>query len=137
MGLPVQAEVHTAHGRVDLVIAWDYHIALIECKVGMTADDALTQVWTQGYAEMYREEGKPITVWGLQFTPDQRTIHASAAWRLGRYDTEARRWQHEPCRVPLAELMHLPPSARKRILQERQRDEDAQTVPSTSPDCVP
>ncbi len=124
MGLPVQAEVHTARGRIDLVIAWDHHIALIECKVGMTADDALTQVWAQGYAEMYRQDDKPITVWGLQFKPHRRTTHAVAAWSLGRYDQEARRWQHEPCRVPLAELMHLPASERKRILREKQRNDD-------------
>ena len=122
MGLPVQAEVHTACGRLDLVIAWNNHIALIECKVGMTADDALAQVWTQGYAEMYRQEDKPITVWGLQFKPHQRTLHASAAWSLGRYDKKARRWQHEPCRVSLATLMRLPAPERKRILQEKPQD---------------
>ncbi len=50
--------------------------------------------------------------------------HAVAAWSLGRYDQEARRWQHEPCRVLLTELMHLPASERKRILREKQRDDD-------------
>ncbi len=124
MGLPVQAEVPTALGRIDLVIAWERHIVLIECKAGMTADDALAQAWTQGYAERYRQEAKPVTVWGLQFKPGQRTLHASAAWFLGQYDQAARRWQHEPYRVPLAKLMHLSASERKRILRAKRRDGD-------------
>ncbi len=117
MGLPIRAEEPTKDGRIDLIIAWPDHIVLIECKVGTTTDAALAQVWRKGYAERYREEGKPITVWGLQFDSSRRGLCTSAVWQLGLYDRNVGQWQHEPLPVPLAKLRYLNKADRTRILQ--------------------
>lgn len=67
---------------------WDCHIALIECKVGMTADEASAQIWARGYAEMYRQEDKPITVWGCNSSP---TNVPSIPVRHGPWDDTIRK----------------------------------------------
>ncbi len=118
MRLPVQAEAVHARGRSDLIIAWDRHIVLIECKVHATADEALAQVWRQGYADPYRAQGASVTVWGLQFDTERRTLGDCAAWSLGSYDTQTQRWQCEPCRVPLAQLPYRDAAEQERILRD-------------------
>ena len=40
--------------------------------------------------------GKSVTVIGLKFDRDKRTIIEAAVWKLGRYDARLERWEHEP-----------------------------------------
>lgn len=40
--------------------------------------------------------GQSVTVIGLKFDRDKRTIAEAAVWQLGRYDARLERWENEP-----------------------------------------
>jgi hypothetical protein len=69
MELPVQAEVRTRRGRIDVVAALDEGVHLFEFKLGETGDaqEALAQIKERGYADPYRAAGKPLYLIGAVF----------------------------------------------------------------------
>ena len=97
--IPVRAEEAAAQGLIDIVIEWPVEygrVTILEFKVVGTPQEALNQVWARGYADLYRTSGKAVTVFGLVFAPEQRSIQAVKAWTLGAYDAHAERWAQEP-----------------------------------------
>ncbi len=70
----VQAEVHNAIGRADLVVQTPTYIYVIETKMNKTARQALSQINDKGYADAYQTEGKPIIKLGLNFAEKERII---------------------------------------------------------------
>jgi hypothetical protein len=74
----VQSSVLTSKGRIDLLIQFPEHIYIIEFKCNQSADAALRQIHHNRYAEKYRGSGKPITLMGINFDKDQRSI---AEWK--------------------------------------------------------
>ena len=91
-----RAEVPTARGHIDILVEAGTRILCLECKTEGTAVYALQQAWDKGYVDRCRMAGKSVTVVGLKFDRDKRTITEAAVWKLGRYDAKLERWEHEP-----------------------------------------
>ncbi len=70
----VQAEVHNAIGRADLIVETPTYIYVIETKMNKTAQEALDQINEKCYADAYLCEGKPIIKLGINFAEKERII---------------------------------------------------------------
>lgn len=64
----MQVEVHTHTGRIDAVLETASHIYVIETKFDEAAEAALRQINDKGYADAYKNVGKPVTKIGINFT---------------------------------------------------------------------
>lgn len=64
----MQVEVRTHTGRIDAVLETDHRIYIIETKFDASAESALQQINAKGYAEAYKNSGKPVTKVGINFT---------------------------------------------------------------------
>lgn len=64
----IQVEVRTHRGRIDVVLETSNHIYLIETKFDTPADKALQQIINNGYAEAYKNQKKPVTMVGINFS---------------------------------------------------------------------
>ena len=74
-GADVVAEELTAQGRSDIVLRMPDRIYILETKYGNhTAEEALRQIDTCGYAEKYALEGRPVTKVGMVFGTTERNI---------------------------------------------------------------
>ena len=58
VGLRLNAEVHTNRGRIDAVIESKDWILIFELKVDKSAQEALEQIKTKGYADQYKPQQK-------------------------------------------------------------------------------
>ncbi|MGL4518308.1 MAG: ATP-binding protein [Phocaeicola sp.] len=74
MGQFVEAEVYTATGRIDAMLALADAIYLFEFKVDQSAQIALEQIESKGYAMKYQLDGRPIYKIGINFSSEQRTL---------------------------------------------------------------
>lgn len=76
LGLNVQPEDTTNHGRIDLSLVLDQHVYLFEFKVVEQAAEgkALQQLIDRGYADKYRSPGTTITLIGIEFSKAERNI---------------------------------------------------------------
>ena len=76
MGQFVQTEVHCSTGRADCVVVTADSIYIFEFKLSGngSAEDALMQIKTNGYAEQYKADGKKIVLIGAGFEEATRTI---------------------------------------------------------------
>ena len=74
----IRLEEPTAKGRADIVLKMPKHIYVVELKVDDTADNALAQINTRGYADKYRLDGRPVTKVGIAFSSKERNI---TEWR--------------------------------------------------------
>ena len=75
VGLRLNAEVHTNRGRIDAVIEGKDWILIFELKVDKSAQEALEQIKTKGYAEPYMSEQKAIYLIGLNFNSTERNVN--------------------------------------------------------------
>ncbi len=80
----VQAEVHNAVGRADLVVETPTYLYVIETKMNKTARQALDQINERGYADAYLTEVKPIIKLGLNFAEKERIIDDYVFEEIGR-----------------------------------------------------
>ncbi|PIE68636.1 MAG: hypothetical protein CSA21_06500 [Deltaproteobacteria bacterium] len=64
----------TNKGRIDMSIETDKTIYLIEYKVDMPGEKALTQIKAKGYAEKYQARGKKIILIGIGFSSQERNV---------------------------------------------------------------
>ncbi|MEA3339129.1 MAG: AAA family ATPase [Chloroflexota bacterium] len=78
-GGPSESSKLTSRGRIDMVMTLPEHIYILEFKCDQSAAAALAQIRAQGYAERYRGLGKPITLVGINFSPEQRNVAEWAA----------------------------------------------------------
>ena len=74
LGYYVDVEVHTATGRVDLVLRTQTDLYLIEVKLNADAQTALRQIELKDYAARFAECGLPLTKVGITFDQQTRTV---------------------------------------------------------------
>ncbi len=78
-GGPARSSLLTARGRIDLVMTLPDHVYIFEFKCNQSVAAALAQIRAQGYAEPYRDGGKPVTLVGVNFSPELRNVEEWAA----------------------------------------------------------
>ena len=69
-----QTQVKCAGGRVDFVVWMPETTYVFELKLNGTAQQALNQINSKGYALPYQTEGKSVVKIGVQFNHDTMTI---------------------------------------------------------------
>ena len=80
--IPVQAEVLTNQGRIDVIAQLPDKTFIFELKVDQTAAHAFEQAEDKYYSERYLREGKEVVVLGMNFGTQTRNI---ADWKGGLY----------------------------------------------------
>lgn len=80
-GADARSSLLTCRGRIDMAILFSERIYIFEFKCHQSVDIALQQIRANGYAEMFREEGKEIVLIGIDFDPEQRNL---AEWKVER-----------------------------------------------------
>ena len=79
LGLYCDVEVHTAQGRIDLVLRSRTDLYLVELKMGPSADAALRQISLRDYPARFAQCGLPLTRVAIAFDCDTRTL---SHWRI-------------------------------------------------------
>ena len=74
LGYYVDVEVHTATGRVDLVMRTSYALYLIELKINSTADAAMAQIELKNYDKRFLQLNLPIIKVGINFSTEKHTL---------------------------------------------------------------
>ena len=74
MGLYVQAEYRTSCGRIDLLIATEMYIYVIELKLHGSAEEALAQINEKDYSLPFTADGRKVIKIGANITSDTRNI---------------------------------------------------------------
>ena len=74
MNCYVDVEVHTAAGRVDLVMRTSGTLYLVETKLGKGAEAAAKQIDLKDYASRFASCGLPVVKVGVNFDSAQHTI---------------------------------------------------------------
>ena len=74
MGRYVDVEVHTATGRVDMVMRTDKNLYLFELKLNKSAEAAMRQIDLNDYASKFALSGLPVIKVGISFYAERRTI---------------------------------------------------------------
>ncbi|WP_308277953.1 ATP-binding protein [Prevotella sp.] len=64
----MQVEVRTHRGRIDVVLETSSRIYLIETKFDTPAEKAIQQILDNGYADAYKNQNKPVTMVGINFS---------------------------------------------------------------------
>ena len=80
LGYYVDVEVHTAVGRVDVVLRTQTDLYLIEVKLNVDAQAALRQIDLRDYPARFAGCGLPVTKVGITFDPQRRTL---SEWAIG------------------------------------------------------
>lgn len=81
MGQYVDVEVRTSRGRIDMVLKANNVLYIIELKLGGTAEAALQQVETNGYAKRFALTHLPIVKVGVVFDGLEGSI---GEWKVAR-----------------------------------------------------
>ena len=71
---PMDVEVHTPNGRVDVVIMTNTNLYLLELKLNKSADAAMQQINLKNYSQRFALSGLPITKVGINFDSYTRNI---------------------------------------------------------------
>jgi len=74
MGMYVDSEVKSAVGRADVVIKMQDAIYVLEFKMDGTAEEALAQINSKGYAIPYEADHRKVVKVGINFDSTTRTI---------------------------------------------------------------
>ena len=74
LGVHVQSEVHTSHGRADSVVQTATHVYVFEFKYNKSGKTAFDQIIKKGYADTYRASGKNIIGIGVNFSEKKKAI---------------------------------------------------------------
>jgi hypothetical protein len=74
LGAAIDVEVSTNIGRIDAVVKTNQNIYIFEFKLHGSAGDALRQIREKGYAEGYRDDGRPVRLIGVAFGEGERNI---------------------------------------------------------------
>ncbi|PID99710.1 MAG: hypothetical protein CSA81_14855 [Acidobacteria bacterium] len=74
--VPLQLIVEdcTNKGRIDMNVETNNTIYLIEFKVDMPGEKALSQIKTRDYAEKYQAKGKKIMLIGIGFSSEEKNV---------------------------------------------------------------
>ena len=74
IGVSAEGEVQTNEGRIDLVAKTPDDIYIVEFKLDRPASEAMEQIRGKEYAGKYALSGKRITLIGISFSAEKRTI---------------------------------------------------------------
>ena len=74
MGFYLDVEVHTAKGRVDLVLHAPHALYIIEIKLNKSAEDAMEQIELKQYDKRFSLLNLPIVKVGVNFSTEARNI---------------------------------------------------------------
>ncbi|MBQ3097616.1 MAG: PD-(D/E)XK nuclease domain-containing protein, partial [Kiritimatiellae bacterium] len=74
IGVNVNGEVKTHDGRIDMVIDLPHDIYIVEFKLDRPASEAMEQIKGKEYAGKYALSDKRITLIGISFSAEKRTI---------------------------------------------------------------
>ena len=74
MGYYVDVEVHTATGRVDVVMRTAHTLYIIEVKLDKSAAEAMQQIDLKHYDERFALCGLPLVKVGVNFDSERHTI---------------------------------------------------------------
>jgi hypothetical protein len=76
LGLTIQLEDPTNHGRIDMAVLFNGHVFLFEFKVVELnpAGQALQQIKDRRYADKYLDRGEPVHLIGVEFSKASRNI---------------------------------------------------------------
>ncbi len=74
LGLLIESEVNTSDGRMDAVVYTPERIFILEFKLDKSADEAVDQILSKGYAEKYRQEGKELLGVGINFDSQKKAV---------------------------------------------------------------
>ena len=74
IGVGVNGEVQTHDGRIDMVVDVPNEIYIVEFKLDRPAAEAMEQIRGKDYAGKYALSGKRITLVGISFSSEKRTI---------------------------------------------------------------
>lgn len=74
LGFYTQAEYHTSHGRIDLVVKTDKYIYVMEFKLDGSADEAMRQIHEKQYTAPFVSDSRKIYKVGVNFSKDVRGI---------------------------------------------------------------
>ena len=74
LGYYVDVEVHTADGRVDMVMRTSYALYLIELKINKSADKAMEQIELKQYDKRFSQTNLPIIKVGIDFSTKKHTL---------------------------------------------------------------
>ena len=67
-------EVHSSHGRSDLVVETSGYVYVFEFKIGESSETALEQIEERGYSRPYLGTGRKVFEIGVNFDPDSRAL---------------------------------------------------------------
>ena len=73
-GFYVQVEEHTGKGRMDMTIKTDKYIYIFEFKFNASAEVALKQIETMGYADKFKTDGREVICIGVNYSSAERNI---------------------------------------------------------------
>lgn len=71
---PVDVEVHTPHGRIDMIMMTASRLFLVELKLDKDAQAAMAQINIKDYAQRYALCRKPVTKVGINFDTEKGNI---------------------------------------------------------------
>ena len=74
IGAAVECEVKTHDGRMDMVVNLPDGIYIVEFKLDRPAAEAMEQIKGKDYAGKYALSKKRITLVGISFSSEKRTI---------------------------------------------------------------
>ena len=74
IGVNVNGEVKTHDGRIDMVVDLPNDIYIVEFKLDRPAAEAMDQIKGKDYAGKYAFSGKRVTLIGISFSAEKRTI---------------------------------------------------------------
>ena len=74
LGIYVQAEYRTSNGRIDLLMATDKYIYILELKHEGSAQEALEQINSKDYALPFCIDGRQVIKIGANVSKDTRNI---------------------------------------------------------------
>jgi hypothetical protein len=74
IGINVNGEVKTHDGRMDMVVDLPNDIYIVEFKLDRPAAEAMEQIKGKEYAGKYALSGKRVTLVGISFSSEKRTI---------------------------------------------------------------
>ena len=74
LGFYVQAEYHTSHGRIDLVLKTKDYVYVMEFKLDGTAEEALQQIEDKQYALPFATDPRRVYKVGVNFNNRMRNI---------------------------------------------------------------
>ena len=74
LGMYIKSEVHSSRGRADSIVETATHVFIFEFKFNRSAEQALTQIKDNKYADKYRADNKIIIGIGVNFKSKDKEI---------------------------------------------------------------